>query len=881
MDQCSICKAFCYFSRLQCDNHHNLIGCLRHSPNDLCKCSDASKKLIIHVEIPEFDMLIAKMDDILEKGINWREKLAAVCPLSENTTLKEYTKVAKRIRYTDPSGERDLFNFISECRDWEEEAAEVCKQNKRKSRTDSVGSFKLHKLSKITYLINKGKKLPFSCPERIILEKKVEDYYAIDESAKALLNLGDRAQEPAIRSVLERASILGIEVESVKELERRSINDSWFQKYGHLENFNHFSLAELQLIEEKILKSSPTHPLILKVRKDLERGEQWLRKATSVLEYMGKGPEEIQHLIEESKSVPRSEQIVNRLQKIVDDWESVRPDLFRLLERKSEPKMSLEELSLLPPDDEILIEKFYESSKHFGDAFEGLAEFCESYMEASRWKKQMVKNFNVRSSLEIELSDWLFDMERIIQNCIDKRVFSCFCFDEPTDKMLVCVICKEAYHIDCVKVIPKHQYDLFQCPCCSVTTNYSHFTKPLLADILFETLAAPKIIRLPEVSRLASMLMNLMNWLREIEIRIESGNATESYLRETLKRMYSLCISCKETAKVESMLQEKFFFAKLIKCSCNDSNTLTLNCKTCEKANIFTCALMHSPTQRAFLCEGCGDVNVISVIAIKPLENIFKKQNSVSTSETFTKDSSTNKRKLSINHYEQDSNTSSKEILNSKNDETISSLSSRIPAKFEHSLNTIIGTATKVKETNHVGSKQAKSYATQHTSAVVTSPKPTVVDLLNRPPAVERMRDDYAMYYNYHQYYYAGYPPPNYSPSPSERYNACKEPHSDRTERTEESRSEYQRHAIGPAFASYHHYRPMHYQLPSIDPPSSTSESAGYEQRQSVTAREGHYPPHYYPQPLVHYHPHGAYMNYPSRPWGQPLPYPNPPEKRK
>ena len=153
---CTVCKAFCRFSRIICKVHSTLVYCLRHINKGelfVLNCGCHKKHYEIQVTFP-LDCL-HRLQLQLSKLTHWNNVLGSYTPGSTHLNLDEYRTALRMATQKDDPISFELQNFVDECEQWEKESKEVISRNQSKN----AGNLMLK--VRVEQLLQQSQWLPF------------------------------------------------------------------------------------------------------------------------------------------------------------------------------------------------------------------------------------------------------------------------------------------------------------------------------------------------------------------------------------------------------------------------------------------------------------------------------------------------------------------------------------------------------------------------------------------------------------------------------------------------------------------------------------------------------------------------------------------------
>ena len=162
---CTVCKAFCRFSRIVCKVHPTLIYCLQHINKRewfALNCGCHKKHYEIQVTFP-LDCL-HRLQLQLSKQTHWSNVLGNYTRGRTPLNLDEYKTALRMATQKNDPISFELQNFVQECEQWVKESNEVISRNQSKN----AGILKLK--DRVEQLLQQSQWLPFEtdCTAKLI-----------------------------------------------------------------------------------------------------------------------------------------------------------------------------------------------------------------------------------------------------------------------------------------------------------------------------------------------------------------------------------------------------------------------------------------------------------------------------------------------------------------------------------------------------------------------------------------------------------------------------------------------------------------------------------------------------------------------------------------
>ncbi|TPX44179.1 hypothetical protein SeLEV6574_g04654 [Synchytrium endobioticum] len=355
-------------------------------------------------------------------------------------------------------------------------------------------------LSIIQMLLKEIDSLGFGAAEVTGLKALEAEALAYQSKARALLAEEEDQPIKVYKDMIAEGKAMDIEVEELGGLVNKTRQADWAINADILIKTPNalFDIDRvINIMEEgKECGVKSDHPYMLHFKSERDAGTQWRQEATVLLKSKAMEYDQVQDLVERGKSSPVVPELLRHLQ-----YELQRADDFKAWMEQyggegPQPTSEEEEAADVVRANIGDIKKLLKEYEDFPIRLEALPVLRQEVKNTDEWvgktRKSMLSarvNTNTTpTQAPPSLQEYLDEIQNSIKACCNNvgthdengTPIFCICRLPENGIMVECDVCKEWYHIGCVKVPKKlaETSDEYTCPICDVTAPFPFGKRP-------------------------------------------------------------------------------------------------------------------------------------------------------------------------------------------------------------------------------------------------------------------------------------------------------------------------------------------------------------------------------------------------------------------
>ncbi|TPX31535.1 hypothetical protein SmJEL517_g05157 [Synchytrium microbalum] len=571
--QCSYCNQYCTVTAVKCECSPERVVCPFHVDHVVCRCGRPS--LIMRMKYTD-DELRGLVDNVCREAYKpnqWKLKYQHLMMIERRPSLKTLQQLlaeGQRI----PNIQEDLKalrDFIETAYEWQERANSILHKKKRplrktlaerralftnmdeegvsavsvssstnRSRRDKRNNnhndpnneenmvMEVRSLVNIQKLLKEYESLGFdAAPEVAGLKALEEEAVAYRDKARVLL--AEDLPQKDYKQMIDQGRTMDIEVEELFDLQNKTRQGDWIINADILikspDALNDIERVVTLMDEGVEYGVKLETPVMVELRDLKEVGLQWKVDATNLLKAKSMGYDEVHELVERGKTSPVVPELLRHLQ-----YQLQRADDFSIwLQTYGGEGQQPEGGDAQPQANIGDIRKLLKEYEDFNIRLDSYPVLQQEVRKTEEWVETTAQTMGRPAGPDVPpappqtLEAYLTEIRESIKACCnnvgthDDNHTPIFCICRLPEKgiMIECDVCKEWYHISCVKVPKKvaETSEDYTCTVCDVTAPFPFGTRPTLESFRAASEEAGAFRFPPEEKDLLDIILAMVtNW---------------------------------------------------------------------------------------------------------------------------------------------------------------------------------------------------------------------------------------------------------------------------------------------------------------------------------------------------------------------------------
>jgi len=349
---CTYCKSDAYLSRYVCIKTGKVL-CLIHAGWYKCCDDDIEERY----SCPKKDHIVYHRftDEALKEAVHkvsdkarapqiWTAKLDALLesgPRPQLKVLRALVHEGEKIPSELPRM-AEFKKFVNKCNEWVEDATSYTsrKQSRRKSDMPGRKSFatKLEVedrgLDNIRRLLVQADDLGFDCPELDTLRLRAEEIESFQHEVRDAIHSNRIYSKSECEELCNRGKVYNVDIPEIEALHRQIDRLEWREE-AHENRKNAMKKSQIaEIIERAKALDLNENDIDMHYYHDLlQRGETWNTKATELMQGETISVPQLEGLVLFGAQLPVDEDLMQRVQSLVQKQREVTEQIFSLCER--------------------------------------------------------------------------------------------------------------------------------------------------------------------------------------------------------------------------------------------------------------------------------------------------------------------------------------------------------------------------------------------------------------------------------------------------------------------------------------------------------------------------------------------------------------------